>query len=321
MAPGVLILGNGLSRLLFEKEIDSFTGEIWACNYAYMERFADSISRLSGHLEALYTAQTYKDENDLDYDIWHGVKGTSKGVVNGTVVGVDAGWQRFSCPPEFHKDTGTTMVAQALHEGLEVQVCGFDLGGPDIISPDLQYQNKRPWVHRWRNIAQVWGLDRVSFWGFDHKEYILGDYSDRLYSEFYMADRVHIDYPGYRELCKKHNPQYSERTLRIGGVQVMKRVRFLSNGYEGVMKESTADVFLSKGKIEILGDVEDESAPTTSPVKDDAEVRTQLIDALYALKMETKKELKTWSLEQLRDTYDNLSEEALAKLDEMAKKE
>lgn len=193
----VLILGNGLSRKLFEQQIAQWEGELWACNYAYIESFAPKLTRLTGHVEVLKQALAYKAEHGLTFEVWVGNLGV-RGLESCTL---------FTCPGEFRKDSGTTLVAQALHENYDVQCCGFDLGGADCISPELWKQDKHSWVERWRAIGSKWGWDHVTFWGHDHKPFLQSKLSSRAYARRYMDGTPHIPGDAYAALfAAQHGP-------------------------------------------------------------------------------------------------------------------
>jgi len=51
----VLLLGNGISRLLYKDYINKWKGEIWACNRAFLE-YGDRITRIAGHDEVMEEA-------------------------------------------------------------------------------------------------------------------------------------------------------------------------------------------------------------------------------------------------------------------------
>lgn len=44
----ILLIGNGISRLLFQDFIDKWQGEKWVCNYAYKD--VKGYTRWSGHI-------------------------------------------------------------------------------------------------------------------------------------------------------------------------------------------------------------------------------------------------------------------------------
>lgn len=288
----VLILGNGISRLLFKSQILAWEGEIWACNYAFRE-FGTRISRLSGHQDVLEEAAQYRDEHGLTYEIWAGIKNLS----------AREGFHEFTCPAEFRKDTGTTLVAQALHEGYDVQVCGFDLGGPDVISPNLHEQNKKCWVSRWRKIFEKYGHERVTFWGHDHKKYLLSGSREDLYYRYYHHRRPHIDYPGYDKLFVQYVDRADTAHILHYREDPMMRVRFTVTGKETEMTDTIARIYEGRGKVKILGPVEVESGEQVpdAPVLSNDE----LVDALYTAGLATKKSMKGWSREQLVEVYED----------------
>jgi len=158
----VLILGNGASRIFYRDFINKWEGEMWACNRAYRD-FGQDLTRLTGHQKVLAEAEKFRDVNGWKYEIWGGHHGAI----------LSENWHRFSAPVELLKDSGSTLVAQALEEKYDkILVCGFDFGGFDLYSP-IEKQNKVNWVQRWRNIALRYGLDSVIFIGYDHKPYLL----------------------------------------------------------------------------------------------------------------------------------------------------
>ena len=260
----VLILGNGISRVQFDKRIRAFDGEIWGCNYVYIE-YGEKLTRLTGHRDVLQKAIEYRDEHGLDFEIWSGHLGRNR--IENT--------ETFSCPREFLKDSGTTLVAQALHEGRRrVLVCGFDLGGPDILSLGLEKENKVSWVNRWRTLARVYdNLSAVEFIGFDHKPYILSKRPADLYWRQLQRGRAHIDDPGYLETYRL---LYGDR-IRGPKEDRMVRVKYISGprvGWETQYKESVAQILANRGEIEILGSIEEEGSVIETPKKKPAKKKT-----------------------------------------------
>jgi len=154
----VLILGNGISRLLYHQQIMDYEGEVWGCNYAYLE-YPDKIRRLAGHVVTMREAAEYAKENGLDLKVYGGNQGSFPEY-----------FCKYTCPPEFMKDSGTTLVAQALAEGRpRIDVTGFDLGGPDVGSPRHWRLDKSGWIRRWRLIYERYRESwTVHFWGRDH---------------------------------------------------------------------------------------------------------------------------------------------------------
>jgi len=231
----VLIIGNGISRLSYVDMIKSWEGEVWGCNRAYLD-FPEKLDRLNGHNDVMIDAKIYREENQHKYEIWGGHIGP-KGTAEKT----------FNCPTQFRKDSGITMVAQALHEGNNVSVCGFDLGGPDIHSPGLEKQLKHNWVQRWRKLFEVYDHKRVEFIGYDHKPYLFSDRSSMQYSQRYKDDRPHIIDPDYLDVWKKWTgKEYSY----LGGERM--KIRYKKNGYIGEVSEAVAAKMIDKGKAELV---------------------------------------------------------------------
>ena len=245
----VLIVGNGISRLAYQAEILAYKGEVWACNYAYKE-FPDIITRLTGHDFALLDAQAYKDEHGSKFDIY-----------SGPIAQKRKDWKLFTCPPQWLRDSWTTLVAQALHEGYNVDLAGFDLGGPDVISPNMHQQDKTAWVRRWAEIVEQWGADRLHFIGYDHlpyiKEVILDPSRAKDYARAYKARRPHIATDEYRKIHME--------AIMLGKdkpVEPAKRVKYIETGAIGVVSAAVAAVYKKKdpdGEVyRILGDAKEE---------------------------------------------------------------
>lgn len=235
-----MILGNGLSRKLFAQQIADWQGEVWACNYAYTEPFASKLTRLTGHANVLREALAHRDANDLMFKVYIGHLGMPK----------IPGCEPFTCPREYWKDSGTTFVAQALHEGFDVEACGFDLGGADCLSPRLWEQNKRTWVSRWRSIGERWGWDRIVFWGHDHKPFLRSSIKASAYSRRYMEGVPHI--PG-EEYARLFAEQYGALRGKYVPIQEDRVVTFkFKSGETTQYKESIAEIFAARGLGEIV---------------------------------------------------------------------
>ncbi len=69
----VLALGNGISRLLHENLIKSWSGECWGCNNIYRE-FPDKLTRLFGHRNVMHEAMEKADRRGYGYVVWTGDK-------------------------------------------------------------------------------------------------------------------------------------------------------------------------------------------------------------------------------------------------------
>lgn len=236
MTQNVLILGNGISRLPYDQKIREYPGEIWGCNRIFWE-YGDVLARIAGHRDAMEEAARYRSEHGCQYQIYGGHLSKR----------CDA--RPFTVAPEWITDTGTTMVAQALYEGFSVEVCGFDLGGADVLSPGIETQSKPQWVKRWRTILARFGSDRVQFWGYDHKPYLMSSDGASKYANAYLYGRPHIPTDEYKEL---HAQRFGVRSSypRHGGDMV--QVRF-ANGHLTELREPVAERLRDKGELEILG--------------------------------------------------------------------
>jgi len=235
----VLILGNGISRLLHERFIRSWTGEFWACNYAFRE-WGEKITLLGGHSSVLIEAMEYREQHGLNY------------VIFGALFGRELSERPATCPGEYHKNTGTTLIAQAHEDGFDtIYLCGFDCGGPDLLSPGLEQQRKQSWVRRLRALIGHYGTERIRFVGFDHIPFLLGKGREDTYQKRYTRGVPHVPDPAYIAL---HNLIYGgPRSLQGEGLM---KVRFLTGknpGFVTEMSEDSAMIYAAKGKVEILG--------------------------------------------------------------------
>ena len=164
----VLILGNGLSRLAFDAAIRAHDGPVWGCNRVFLD-YGDVLTGILGHAEVLEEAHAWGDVQGQTFEIL-----------------------TISAPEIYRKDTGTTLVAEALTRGHDVICVGFDLGGADIYSPGHEKKNKSTWVQRWRLILSQWDPARVTFWGYDHKPFILSNRPAQEYYRKYSRGEAHI---------------------------------------------------------------------------------------------------------------------------------
>jgi hypothetical protein len=230
--PGrVLILGNGISRKAFDVQIQAYDGEVWACNNAFRE-YPEIITRLTGHTEPMVEAQEWKEKHGFKFEIY-----------SGPIAKKFPDWRLFAAPPRWHRDSGTTMVAEALHEGYEVDLVGFDLGGPDVFAFTQYRQDKTCWVNRWAEIVREWGPERLNFWGYDHKPFLMdvvsGVASAKVYSRLYLRRRPHLDDESYKEIYMANvRPETKEER--------MVRIRY-PNGHESSVRESIAISLVGKG--------------------------------------------------------------------------
>lgn len=173
----VLILGNGLSRLAFHEAILAHDGPVWGCNRVFID-YGARLTAIAGHADVMEEARVWREKHGQTYDIF----------------GID---EALTCPELYRKDTGSTLVAEALTRGYNVIACGFDLGGADVYSPGHEKKNKTTWVTRWRLIFSKFGPERVTFWGHDHKPFLLSYRPANEYSKAYTRGKAHLpgDYP------------------------------------------------------------------------------------------------------------------------------
>lgn len=267
-----LILGNGISRLSYVELINNWPGEVWGSNRAYLD-FPKKITRLTGHLDVMKDAREYRKKNQCNFEIWGGHLGDKNSFDN-----------HFDCPSQFRKDSGITLVAQALHEDKNVSVCGFDLGGPDIHSPGLENHLKHNWVQRWRKLFEVYDHNRVTFIGYDHKPYLFSGRSSMQYSQRYRDNRPHIIDIDYLKIWKK----WTGRDYKYLGGEIVK-VKYKKNGYVATVSEAVAAKLIDKGKVELVK--EKKEAPKT-----DVLTRKEIIAKLVELKIDFDKKAKVADL-------------------------
>lgn len=231
-----MVLGNGISRLIFDDLIKSWPGEVWGCNRVFNE-YGDILDRLTGHKEVLIEAAEYRDENQVSFELW-----------GGQISNLAAADKEFTCSKEFCKDSGTTMIAQGLHEGRDIALCGFDLGGPDVISPGIENSNKQSWVRRLRKLLERYGRKRIRFIGYDHLPFLLSRKPPDSYAKCYRVGAPHIYDAEYLKVWEKWagRPAYEAKKK---GVEM--KVKF-KDGRIVDMKGPIALKMAAKGKVEIL---------------------------------------------------------------------
>lgn len=232
----ILILGNGISRLEFTDYINNFDGEVWACNFAYRD-FPSKITRLTGHGNVLEEAEKFRDKNGYSYDIYSGVCAKNKN-----------GWKSFTVSKEFLRDSGSSLAAQALHEGNDILLCGFDFGGPDIYSAEHWRQDKKSWVKRWAEIIEKWGTKKINFLGYDHLPFLKnvnsGTEPYNKYWRLYHARKPHIPTAKYREL-------FSEIVKTKEKEKMIKESVYVEypNGYRTAVSRKLANILIGKGAV------------------------------------------------------------------------
>lgn len=189
MIPQTIILGNGISRLKYDHLIRFWKGEVWGCNRVYLD-YGDTITALAGHTDVMLEAEKARVSLGHEYSIF----------------GIS---ENFTCPEIYRKDTGTTIVAEALTRGMDVICCGFDIGGLDVYSPDHEKKNKPQWVQRWRLILENFDPARITFWGYDHKPYLLSDAPAGMYARQYTQGKSHISDEEYTKQVSEWKNDYS----------------------------------------------------------------------------------------------------------------
>lgn len=248
----VMIVGNGISRLLYRDEICAWTGEMWACNWIFEEQmrppapmtFGQRLTRLTGHVDVMEKADAWKPAHNGTFEIWSGHLGVGR-----------PGWRVFTCPPSLRKDSGTTLVAQALQEKRPEIICvGFDLGGKDVLSENGDKADKRSWVMRWRTLQKVYSLQTVRFVGHDHKPFILDQGRDpREYARKYMYRQPHIPDPAYVALYNKFSDPPLREKPQPGDLMMLCRRK---NGTTAKFKKDIAKALALKGEVVIIREVQ-----------------------------------------------------------------
>lgn len=258
----VLILGNGISRLSFDDLIRSWPGEVWGCNRIFYE-YGNILSRLAGHTDVMVMAREHRSENQHEYEIWGGHLGKA-----------EPAEKRWTCNVKYWADTGSTFVAQALTEGREIVLCGFDIGGPDLLSPKHETFRKWQWVDRWRVLLRDFGPDRIEFIGHDHLPFLLSKRPATEYQRSYIGGKPHLADPDYLTAWQK----WSGRPLP-GLPEVLELVKIkYKDGREAEMQEPIAIKMQAKGKVEIIKPERKQTAQSTQsrPKKED---KKEKIDA------------------------------------------
>ena len=207
----VLILGNGLSRLSFDKEIREYPGEVWGCNNIYID-YGDKLTAIAGHDWCMKGASKARKINGYKYKI-----------IGGLQWGGDVADESFTCDPRFRENTGTTLVAEALTRGYNVEACGFDMGGLDVYSPGHEKRNKTVWVKRWREIIKEFGHNRITFWGHDHMRFLRSNRSANEYYKLYARGKSHIPREDYESIRKTWGSDYT-RILEICPCVMLKNI-------------------------------------------------------------------------------------------------
>jgi len=197
----VLIIGNGISRLSYQKEIEEFDGERWSCNYSFID-FGHMVTRMNGELKTFKDSVEYREKNGCSYKIIADPKLSPYSD------------EPYQSDEKYRKDSGTSLVAEALHRGYDVYCVGFDLGGHDVYSPKHNKIGKGGWVTRWRIIIEDFGHDRIHFIGHDHLPFLLSNEPANTYAKKYMKNQSHIPTPEFQEVFKDLDESRLDRVMK-----------------------------------------------------------------------------------------------------------
>tara|TARA_Y100000310_G_scaffold269827_1_gene283309 strand:- start:23026 stop:23763 length:738 start_codon:yes stop_codon:yes gene_type:complete len=190
-------------------------------------------------------ASKYRDERGLSFEVWTGDK---------ELIRLQSAVQSVTCPGEHRKDSGTTMISQALTEGHTVSVCGCDLGGRDIYTVRLHLHNKQSWVRRWRNMRRGFPSfdSAIRFIGYDHMPYIQAEDNEYGYYDRYRAELPHIPDQEYIAIFWL---LYGKHYVYKRELNPMVKVRYIIGpriGWETEYRRSIAEIFVSRGLVEVI---------------------------------------------------------------------
>lgn len=145
----ILVLGNGVSRLAFDDQIKAWDGEIWGCNRAYLD-YGTRLSRVATDSVAmLEELRAYRAGTRATFEIW----GWGKVAASAD--------REFTSPGALRSNSGQMLAMQAVEEGHEALLCGFDFGGEDIYLGDLG--EKPGWRRKWGKILDHYGPEPFRF--------------------------------------------------------------------------------------------------------------------------------------------------------------
>jgi len=194
----VLIIGNGISRISYDKEIRAFAGETGGCNDIYKE-YGEILSIISGHEQSMREAIKYREEKGFDYKILKGLVWSGK-----------VGELEYTCNPKYRQNTGAALIAEGLTLGCDVVLCGFDFGGRDCFDIGHDTLDLSVWVKAMRLIISDFGESRISFIGHNHLPFLLSDNPDTFYSDLYLKGKPHIDDERYQNIHNMKNKEESK---------------------------------------------------------------------------------------------------------------
>lgn len=148
---GVLLLGNGLSRLKHKRFIRKWLGELWVCNSDSLKdhRFANRCG--SVHYGEVKKILNFVENQETDTIIY-----TTKEVIDKLL-----GKRKDRVTPFTQSGwaTGSLMLYQALIEGYCVTITGFDFGGEDVYTPGTIFGGNL--IKQYREIEAKFGKNSI----------------------------------------------------------------------------------------------------------------------------------------------------------------
>lgn len=254
----VLLLGNGISRLSYNDYILNYKGEIWGSNFIFLD-YGEILTRLTGHTEVMYMARSFRNKYNLKYEIWGGHLGKDSSCDH-----------QFTSDKRYWKNSGITLAAQALEEGYNILLCGYDMGGQDVYAKNHHRIDKSKWVALWKQLLKENDPDRVAFVGYDHKPFLLSNENCSKYYIRYGNDEPHIDTPEYRRIHQTYTDRgiyFDQNAFCVTIKNVSNRLwelrgKIVSPGEEVLLPENLADRLLTgypKDFVFVKGVSEDES--------------------------------------------------------------
>lgn len=175
----VLILGNGISRLQYAHEIVDYllkySGELWGSNHVYVE-YGPWLDRVNGHADVVLQAEHWKQLHGYTYRV---IKSNDY----------------KELPEKLRGNSGIFLVSQALYDGYkEILLCGFDFGGKDVWTPDMENRAvTNGLLRKWDLMLQTFpdSKQRIKFWeikpGYDK---LSEDYLSVFNTDFVQVKRL-----------------------------------------------------------------------------------------------------------------------------------
>jgi hypothetical protein len=165
----VLVLGNGQSRLDYDKLIREWPGEVWGCNGVYRD-YGPLLSRIAtDSSEGVRELVKHRAETRLTYQVWTWGKLAEAGAD-----------KKFTSPGHRRSNSGSMLAMQALEEDYQPVLCGFDMGGLDVYGREpgdepVDHGDKPSWIQKWKNIVRHYGPDAFEFIGRDWIPVLTGE--------------------------------------------------------------------------------------------------------------------------------------------------